>query len=207
MDEKKRDDKPSFITEARRAQIIDAAITTLDEIGFANASLAQIARRSGISTALISYHFHDKQDLMIQTLQALLIASTTYVQERVRAQKTPREKLEAFITASLAYQGTHPRHNAALVEILFHARTPDGIPFYKLDDDEADPLNHELQQILQEGQQTGEFRAFHVVVMASAIRGAISEYMLTPNLLRAVDLETYTTELVTIFNHMILSAP
>jgi hypothetical protein len=60
----KEETKQSFIAEARRAQIIEAAIRTLDEIGYVQASLAQIAKRAGISTALISYHFSDKDDLM-----------------------------------------------------------------------------------------------------------------------------------------------
>src|SRR5689334_1290287 len=117
--EKKAEEKLSFITEARRAQIVDAAIITLDEIGFANASLAQIARRARISTALISYHFHDKRDLMNHTLMVLLAENTTYVLERTRTEKSARDKLHAYIAASLAYQDTHPRHNVALLEIIF----------------------------------------------------------------------------------------
>lgn len=42
--------KQSFIAEARREQIIEAAINTLDEIGYVKASLAQIAKNAGIST-------------------------------------------------------------------------------------------------------------------------------------------------------------
>lgn len=110
--------KQSFIAEARREQIIAAAIKTLDEIGFVKASLAKIAKTAGISTALISYHFSDKNDLMNHLLQKLLEDSTTYILERVEKEKTPQEKLNVFIEASLAYQGTHPSHNAALFEII-----------------------------------------------------------------------------------------
>ncbi|GAB2696554.1 TetR family transcriptional regulator [Paenibacillus thermoaerophilus] len=75
-------EKQSFIAKARRAQIIDAAIATLDEIGYVNTSLAQIAKRAGISTALISYHFKDKNDLMDHTLMTLLHDEASYVMER-----------------------------------------------------------------------------------------------------------------------------
>lgn len=191
-------DKQSFIAEARRAQIIEAAIKTLDEIGYVQASLAQIAKRAGISTALISYHFRDKDDLMNRVLMYLLEESNSYVLERVHQHSTPEDQLNAFIVASLAYQGTHRARNSALVEIIFNARTAENIPYYKLDDDEEEPLLRELQQILRDGQEEGAFGKFNVDVMCSLIQGAIGEYMLTTNVAHKVDLETYSHELVKI---------
>lgn len=191
-------ERQSFIAEARRAQIIAAAIKTLDEIGYVQASLAQIAKRAGISTALISYHFADKDDLMNHVLMNLLEASTSYVLERVHQHSSPRGRLDAFIIASMAYQGTHPAHNSALLEIIFNARTPEKVPYYKLSDDEDEPLLHELQQLLRDGQEQGVFGEFNLVVMSSLIQGAIGEYMLSTGVTKKVDLETYSTELLRI---------
>lgn len=190
--------KTSFIMEARREQIIEAAIQTLDEIGYVNASLSQIARRAGISTALILYHFADKNDLMNHVLASLVESSTDYVMERVEGAKTPGEKLDAFISASLAYQCAHPARMAALVEIMFNARTTDNVPYYKLgkeSEEDDDRLLVELKRLLQEGQRTGEFGPFQVDVAASVIRGAISEYMLDSETMRRVPPETYRDEL------------
>lgn len=192
--------KQSFIAEARREQIIEAAIKTLDEIGYVKASLAQIAQRAEISTALISYHFSDKNDLMNHLLMKLLERSTSYILERVQQEDTPQEKLNTFIVASLAYQGTHLAHNTALLEIIFNARTPDNIPYYKLSDDEEEPLLQELQQILREGQEQGAFGIFNIDVMSSFIQGGIGEYMLSSALTKKVDLEIYSSELVKIVN-------
>lgn len=205
MSDKKTDEKQSFISEARRAQIVDAAITTLDEIGYVYASLAQIAKRAGISTALISYHFKDKNDLMDHTLMMLLNDVASYVLERTNAAATPREKLHAYIASSLAYQGTRPKHNTALIEIVFHARTPENVPYYKLSDGEEEPLVLVLQQILRDGQTKGEFCEFNVLVMASVIQGAIGEYMANTSISAQVDLESYSAELVQIFDKAIIS--
>lgn len=191
-------DKQSFIAEARRAQIVEAAIKTLDEIGYTQASLAQIAARAGISTALISYHFSDKDDLMNHVLVKLLEESSSYVLERVRRESTPQGKLSTFVVASLAYQGTHSAHNSALVEIIFNARTPDRTPYYKLGDDDEEPLLNELKQILREGQEQGVFGRFNIDVMASLIQGGIGEYMLSTAVTKKLDLETYSSELVKI---------
>ena len=38
--------KPSFIEQARRRQIIDAAIDTIAAVGYANASFARIAAQA-----------------------------------------------------------------------------------------------------------------------------------------------------------------
>lgn len=192
------EEKPSFIAEARREQIIEAAIKTLDEIGYVKASLSQIAQRAGISTALISYHFSDKNDLMNHLLTKLLDSSTSYILEKVRKEDTPKRKLDTFIGASLAYQGSHPTRNSALLEIIFNARTPDNIPYYKLGDDDEDQIMYELQQILRDGQEKGEFGAFHVEVMANTIQGAIGEYMGNAAITKKIDLETYTNELIDI---------
>jgi TetR/AcrR family transcriptional regulator, transcriptional repressor of bet genes len=197
-EQNRKEEKQSFISEARREQIIGAAIKTLDEIGYVNASLSQIAKRAGISTGLISYHFSDKGDLMNHLLTKLVERMAEYVLERAQRESTPSGKLEAFIEASLAYQGTHPERNTALLEIVFNARTPDNIPYYKLQDgeDDEDPVLAELLRILRQGQAQGEFGGFHVEVMASMIQGAIGEYMMPSAVTQKVDLETYTAELV-----------
>ena len=58
-----------------------------------------------------------------------------------------------------------------------------------------------------DGQTKGEFGQFNVYVMASAITGAIGEYMLlaTPNITTKIDLESYSAELVKIFDKAIMN--
>lgn len=201
--EAKDEGKSSFIAEARREQIIEAAIKTLDEIGYVKASLAQIASRAGISTALISYHFADKTDLMNHLLTKLIERSTAYILEKVHQESTPAKQLNTFIMASLAYQGTHAAHNTALLEIIFNARTPDNTPYYKLGDDEDEPILQALEQILRNGQEQGDFGVFNVNVMASMIQGAIGEYMPISTITKKVDLETYSSQLVNIINQAV----
>ncbi len=197
------DEKQTFIAEARRLQIVDATIKTLDEIGYIHASMAQIAKRAGISTALISYHFRDKNELMDDTLKKLVSDMNTYVLERTSATIGPHDKLRAYIEASIAYQAGRPSSNYALIEIVFHARTVDDVPYYKLDDDEEDPLESELQQILRMGQEQKEFGEFDVQVMASAIQGAIDEYAFNGKLKGSVDPHSYSKELVNMFNRAV----
>lgn len=203
MKEKKSDEKQSFIAEARRAQIVDAVIATLEEIGYIHSSMAQIAKRAGISTALISYHFQDKNDLMDYTLMKLLSDMSSYVLERTRASSTPRDKLRSYIESSISYQVNKPAFHIALIEIVFHARTAENVPYYRLSDEEEDPLVNELKQILLDGQEKQEFGNFNVLVMASAIRGAIDEFIFNWKLKGTLDPQFYSSELVNLFNRAV----
>lgn len=190
----------SFISEARRDQIIEATIQTLDEIGYVKASLAQIAKRAGISTALISYHFTDKQDLMNHLLMNLLERTNAYILGQVYRENGTQEKLATFIQSSLEYQDAHPARNAALVEIIFNARTPDNTPYYKLGDDDENILLDELQKILLSGRNEGVFEDCNIDVVANMIQGAVGEYMFNQALSKKVDVKTYATELIRIVN-------
>lgn len=90
----------------------------------------------------------------------------------------PVTQLANFIEASIAYQATHPKENAVLLEIVFNVRTAQDIPYYKLPDEEEDPLLTALCNILEAGKKQGTFSVRSVNVMAKVIQGAIGEYML-----------------------------
>ena len=55
--------RPTFTEAARRTQIIACAIETLATLGYAQASLAHIAQRAGISKGVIVYYFSSKEEL------------------------------------------------------------------------------------------------------------------------------------------------
>ncbi|WP_163582908.1 TetR/AcrR family transcriptional regulator [Gracilibacillus saliphilus] len=193
--------QPSFITQARREQIIKATIEALDEIGYKKISLAKIAKKAKVSTGLISYHFSDKEDVLNHTLVYLLTTQYDFIKEKVAESKSAYDQLITFIDASLAYQGTHHVHNVALIEIIFNARTPDNIPYYKVAEDEEDPLYVLLQKILQYGQETKEFSTFGTKNVSIIIQGAIAESMLINQ--EDFNLETYKNELIAMVTKMV----
>lgn len=52
----------------RRAQIIEAAIESLKDVGYAGTSIREIARRGGFNSALISYYFDGLHGLLLAAL-------------------------------------------------------------------------------------------------------------------------------------------
>jgi AcrR family transcriptional regulator len=188
--------KRSFTEEARRVQIVAAAIETLAEIGYGKASLAQIAKRAQISPSLIPYHFRDKDALIYQTLIDIATAWEGFVAAQVAAAGGPVEQLQNYIAANLAYMGTRPSHFAAFIEIIFNARTEDGTILYRVDEEDAGLTL--LRAVLASGQQSGAFRPFNVQHMALAIRGAIDEFLGEMHKPGA-DLEAYTADITELF--------
>ena len=57
MRAKAPDGRRTFTDLARRAQIAQCAAEAIAEVGYADASMAEIARRAGVAKSVVSYHF------------------------------------------------------------------------------------------------------------------------------------------------------
>lgn len=196
-------EEQSFIEKARRAQIVEATIEVLAELGYSNTSFAQIAKKSGISRGLISYHFKNKDDLMLQVVMEVFAANMIYVNEQVATQTSAREKLHTYIIANLKHMGQQPKRFLAMIEVVINAKTKDGQSIFKAisqaDDDELGYT--ELEGIFHMGQAGGEFRDFDSRVMAIALRGAIDKVLGQIAAHPTLNLEHYIHQLVTLFDH------
>jgi AcrR family transcriptional regulator len=160
--------KRTFTELARRAQIVDAAIDTIAELGYANASFGRIAKRAELSsTGMISYYFEGKNELEGEVIAAVLRQAGEFVGPRLEAAPTHRERLRAYIEANLEFVATYPTHTRALAEIVTGSRyRAPGVG-------QVVDAFEQLAEQLRAGQRAGEFRQFDARVMAIAIRGAI----------------------------------
>ena len=164
--------KRTFIETARRAQIVAAAIDTVAELGYGQASLARIAERAGISKGVILYHFADKDDLIRELVTDLVTRAEAYMRPRIDAQSTASGTLRAYIESNLGFMRENRNHVSATVDIALNARAADGSRLF--DASILETGQAVLQRLLAHFQDTGEFRAdFDPAVMALAIRAAI----------------------------------
>jgi TetR/AcrR family transcriptional regulator, fatty acid metabolism regulator protein len=188
----------SFIEKARRAQIVECAIDAIATLGYARASLAQIAERAGISKGVISYHFAGKEELIQQVVAAVFTAGAAFMRPRIEAETSAAGMLRAYIESNLDFMRTHRKHILAIVEIWSHFRSGDGLS--KLGAEWLEPGLSDLEKLLRWGQDNGEFRAFSTRVMAMALRGAIDSVPAQMATQENVDLDAYAQELVTLFD-------
>jgi AcrR family transcriptional regulator len=162
----------TFTETARRAQIVAAAIDTIAELGYGQASLARIAETAGTSKGVILYHFGGKDDLIRELVAELVTRGSAYMRPQIEAAPTGPDKLRAYIESNLAFMRENRNHVVATVEIALNARAADGSRLYDFSVQDAGVAA--LEQLLAHFQDTGEFRAdFDPHVVAMAIRAAI----------------------------------
>ena len=194
-----RQDQRSFIEVARRAQIIACAIDTIAELGYGRASLAEIAKRAGISKGVVSYHFAGKSELMQQVINTVVEQGGAVMLPRIFAEHSTAGMLRAYIESNLEFLDSHRNHIMAVMNISGGARGDDGKPMVDLRLT-FEPAVRELENLLRSGQEHGEFREFSTRVMAVTIRNAIDAVSLQLAAYPELDLKSYANELATLFN-------
>jgi TetR/AcrR family transcriptional regulator, fatty acid metabolism regulator protein len=163
----------TFTETARRAQIVAAAIDTIAELGYGQASLARIAETAGTSKGVIIYHFGGKDELIRELVAEVVARGVAYMEPQVDGEPTGAGKLRAYIESNLAFMGENRNQMVAIFEIALNARAADGSRLYDFSVQDAGVAA--LEQLLAYFQGTGEFRAgFDAHVMAMAIRAAIN---------------------------------
>ena len=106
-----------------------AAIDTIAELGYGQASLARIAERAGTSKRVICYHFDGKDDLIKELVSELVARGRAYLGPRLEAEPTGAGMLRTYIESNLAMRENR-NHVVAIVEIALNARGTDGSPLY-----------------------------------------------------------------------------
>ena len=189
----------TFTETARRAQIVSAAIDTIAELGYGQASLARIAETAGTSKGVIIYHFGGKDELMRELVAEVVARGVAHMEPQVDAEPTGAGKLRAYIESNLAFMGENRNHMVAIFEIALNARAADGSRLYDVSVQDAGVAA--LEQLLAYFQGTGEFRAgFDPHVMAMAIRAAINAVPAQLARVPALDVAHHARELADMFH-------
>jgi len=55
--------------DQRKIEILDAAVQVIIDVGFTEMTVADVAKRAGVSTALVHYHFSSKVELIAAALR------------------------------------------------------------------------------------------------------------------------------------------
>jgi AcrR family transcriptional regulator len=188
--------EPSFIEQARRTQIIACAIETIAELGYAQASLAQIGQRAGISKGVISYHFASKEALIQAVLKDVLDRFATFVLARVPDEE-PWEALRGFLLANADFLKAHRAQLMSLFEIVHHAHDLD------LDGYDRERDVQRIATLLAEGQRRGVFRTCDVMITASSILTLRDSLIAQSAKCADLDIDRYVQELITLIDHAI----
>ena len=192
-----RAENRSFAETARRAQIVDCAIDAIAEMGFANASVDQIAKRAGVSKGVITYHFPSKEEIVNAVIEKVVVAGRAYMEPRIMAETSAAERLRAYIVSDLEFIDANRKPLIALVEIAMSARRADGSLVIGPESLAQRAAN--LEELLRAGQRSSEFRRFNTRVMALTIIPAIDAVSHSLRCEPSFDIKLHAKELATVF--------
>ena len=83
----------------RRAELAEAALQTLSELGYARTSVREIAQNSAFTHGVLHYYFTDKVDLILCSVRQYKARCVTRYDAVTEAAKSPDELLEGFLDA------------------------------------------------------------------------------------------------------------
>ncbi|CAM3463591.1 TetR/AcrR family transcriptional regulator [Kibdelosporangium persicum] len=186
----------SFIEAARRAQIVQAAIETIAELGYTKASFARIARRAGVSAGLISYHFANREELINQVMITVHESMDADLTARIEGSTSHTESLRRLIEGYVHYCAAHPKELIAISRIAANATEA-----REWSEGQRDSTLGELEDMFRGGQESGEYRRFAPRVMALTLMAALEnvsrELFERPD----TDAAAFATELADLFDH------
>jgi AcrR family transcriptional regulator len=81
------------LVEARRGQILRAAVKLFSDKGYYTTTISQIAREAGVSTGLIYQYFGDKDDVLLLSLKLVLETYEKEIPPRLEGIAHPVERL------------------------------------------------------------------------------------------------------------------
>lgn len=84
----------------RRAALVKAAIAEIGAAGSLDVTVAQIARRAGMSSALAHHYFGSKEQLFLSAMRHLLGVFGSQVRAALTMARSPRARAEAIVRTS-----------------------------------------------------------------------------------------------------------
>ncbi|MET9497826.1 TetR/AcrR family transcriptional regulator [Streptomyces sp. NPDC006552] len=189
----------TFTQNARRAQIVQAAIETLAESGYAKTSFTRISQQAQLSsTGMISYHFSGKPELFAEVVHTIMERADNVAAAHMNKENTYRGKLSAYITSHFDFVARYPLHTQALTEIVRMVRDQQ---ITGLENAERSIMSVDrLVALLEQGRGAGEFADFECFTMALALRGAIDSVLRHHLCGVAMDLDRCARELADAFD-------
>lgn len=193
----------SLTNQARRAQIVEAAISVIAESGYRVATFHNIAKQAGVkSTRTISYHFANKDDLIEAVVSHIYQLIGTYMANAGHHRvSSPTSALEGYIRAAVGLTKEHRAPMSALMTIMLEHHPSEGREVYG--NEQESHVVSEVERILIDGQTAGEFTAFDTTIMATTIQRSVDGI---PFVLRSrpdLDLDHYAEELVATFHRAV----
>jgi TetR/AcrR family transcriptional regulator, fatty acid metabolism regulator protein len=168
----------TFTQRKRRDQLVECTIDAIVQVGYPRTSVAEVARRAGVSKGVVTYHFPAKDDLIQAVIADVVAGMRRYLEPLLRAANPlqyPERFIAPYLTAWTGYIQTHGRDVLALVRI-FDAYPHESGRLSPTFDARTEEITL-VAGILRRGQESGRLRDFDPHLMARVIKAALDELL------------------------------
>ncbi|MEJ8473680.1 transcriptional regulator BetI [Roseibium algae] len=107
----------------RRRSLIAATVDAIHERGYSDVTVAQIAKRAGVSSGLALHYFGSKDQLLAATMRHLLKDLGDRIRERLSKAHGPRQRISAIIEGNFAPDQFRDAVIAAWLAFYVQSRT------------------------------------------------------------------------------------
>ena len=97
----------------RRAALVKATIAEIGKVGSLDVTVAQIAKRAGMSSALAHHYFGSKEQIFLAAMRHILTLYAAEVRGALLMADGPRARIEAIVRAGFGTSNFRPETIAA----------------------------------------------------------------------------------------------
>jgi TetR/AcrR family transcriptional regulator, transcriptional repressor of bet genes len=134
------------LKEARRVQLMEATIDCIAARGFADLTLADVAKTAGLSVGIVNFYFKSKDVLLIETLRHLVADYIQQTTENIRTAGTSAAaQVEAMIDSD--FHRTVANRKRVTVWYAFWGETRWRPEFLKICQQLSDSFHEETREI------------------------------------------------------------
>jgi TetR/AcrR family transcriptional regulator len=178
--------------EATKAQILDAAEEEFAKFGLAGAKTEAIAAKTGVTKAMIYYHFGNKEELYKAVIQRPVADFIHAFGDLELEQMPPEEALTTVIKVAIAHEISHPHYG----RVLLHEAMQNQGQYFKLTA-WVTPINR-VMAVIERGTQDGVFRPVDPFLAVNHLMGVCTFYFNAQANMRNVqpEFEWFTPEAI-----------
>jgi AcrR family transcriptional regulator len=190
-----------------RERLLDAAASLIIEHQAIDISLAEIAARAALNSALVKYYFGSKSGLLVALLQRDAARALAEMEDLLAMKISPGQQMRLHLRGIMNTYRRSPYLNRLLHAMM---NGPDPAVRREVHRLLVQPVFDCQRRILADGIACGEFRAVdHGIFYLSAI-GACDQFMQTEFVLRpppgAAELETFQEQYIAYVVDMVLTS-
>ncbi|SHG77108.1 TetR/AcrR family transcriptional regulator [Streptoalloteichus hindustanus] len=162
--------------EARREEILQAAVRVFARKGFTAARIDDVAAEAGIAKGSVYLYFDSRDALLAAVFDSYAAHSAGVL--AARSQGSPLERLADLVSTTIQFLASHPDHARVLLDLWSSGPPLDMAAVYR-------EYREAVAGLLREAHAAGELRPGigerHATVIVGAIEGCLVQWLVDPS--------------------------